>query len=217
MKILSKILDSIYPPVCGICGKMSKEYICPKCNIILKNHANCKIEDYSQNTSYFDEHIYLFQYSGEVRNAVLNYKFKEKSYIYETFVNFLKNNENICNKIKTYDIIIPVPISKKRFRERGYNQSSIFAKKVAKNIQVPYKEYILKKIKDNEAQSTLSQENRKQNVQGVYKITNSQLLVNKNILLVDDIFTTGNTVNECSKILINAGAKKVGIFTIAKD
>ena len=213
-----KIIDLIYPPVCGICGKLSTESLCNKCKMKFQNQAIFGIEDYTNISSYFNEHIYMFKYSGEIRNVILNYKFQEKSYIYKTFVNFLKNNEKICAQIKKYDIIVPIPISKKRFKQRGYNQSDLFAKEISKEFDIKYDgKEILIKIKDNNPQSSLTGEERIKNVQGVYRIKNKQKIYNKKILLVDDIFTTGNTANECAKVLIENSARKVGIFTIAKD
>ena len=83
---------------------------------------------------YFDNHIYLFRYEGIVRKKIIEYKFKEKSYLNETFVNFILKNEKICRFLKSYDIITPVPIHAKRKRKRGYNQSELIAKKIAKDI-----------------------------------------------------------------------------------
>ena len=203
--------------MCGICGKLDKNSLCPKCNLKLKKISMYNIEDYKESSSFFDEHIYFFQYSGEIRNAMLNYKFREKSYIYKTFIQFLKNDEKIWLQIKKYDIIIPVPISKKRLKERGYNQSELIAKEIAKVVRKEICSNILIKKKENKKQSELNQDERIKNVQGVYKVINVQKIKDKTVLLVDDIFTTGNTVNECSKALIQAGAKKIGICTIAKD
>ena len=121
--MLKKVIDMIYPPVCGICGKLDKNSLCNKCKIKLQNYANFQIEDYKQTSSNFDEHIYMFQYSGVVRDMILNYKFNEKSYMCNTFVNFLKNNEKMLVEMKKYDIMMPIPISKKRMMQRGYNQS----------------------------------------------------------------------------------------------
>ena len=216
-------IDIIYPPVCGFCGKISKNRLCKKCEIRYKNQSACKIETYKDTSSYFDEHIYLFQYDGEIRDIIIKYKFEEKSYIYESFVKFLESNEKICNQIAKYDIITPVPISQKRYKERGYNQSDLLAKNIAKSINkmnfenaILYKK-ILEKIKDNKPQSTLNQEERANNVIGVYSLKLEENFIGKKILLVDDIFTTGNTVNECSKKKKKSGAESVGIFTIAKD
>ena len=110
-----------------------------------------------------------------------------------------------------------MPISKKRKFERGYNQSSLFIKEIAKIMKLNYKENILIKIKDNNPQSKLGKEDRIKNVENVYFLKKKEKIINKKVLLVDDIFTTGNTVNECAKILINAKAKEVDILTIAKD
>lgn len=207
----------IYPPVCGFCGKLDKNSLCNKCKIRIQKNAICKIEDYRETTSFFDEHLYLFQYDGEIRNAILNFKFNEQAYIYKTFLEILKNNEKICTQIKKYDIIMPIPISKKRFKQRGYNQSALIARNLAKTLNIDYKENVLVKIKDNKPQSELGQHERSANVKGVYKLKETKKVYQKNILLVDDIYTTGSTANECAKILKENNANIVGIFTLAKD
>ena len=203
--------------MCGICGKLEQKSLCNKCKIKLQKSAICKIEDYKNTSSYFDEHIYLFQYNGEIRDAILKYKFDEKSYIYRTFLEFIKNNEKICVQIKKYDIIIPVPISKKRLNTRGYNQSSLIAKNLAQELNIEYSEKILIKIKDNKPQSEMKQDTRKNNVSGVYKVSNKEKINNKKVLIVDDIFTTGSTVDECAKVLKENNAQSIGVFTLAKD
>ena len=76
---------------------------------------------------------------------------------------------------------------------------------------------VLIKSKNTIAQSKLNKNKRKQNIKGAFKILNSEKIQGKNILLFDDIYTTGSTVNECSKILTRAGAKRIGVLTIAKD
>ena len=183
----------------------------------MNKKAIFEVDNYKDTSSFFDEHLYIFAYEGEIRKIILDYKFNGKSYIYETFVNFLKNNPEMCLNLEKYDIIMPVPISRKRMKTRGYNQSNLFAKKLAQQLKVRYIENVLIKIKDNAPQSTLDQKMRGVNVKGVYKVNNNEKLLNKKILLIDDIFTTGSTLNECSRILKNNGAKNIGVFTIAKD
>ena len=207
----------IYPPVCGFCEKLDKNSLCNKCKIRIQKNAICKIEDYRETTSFFDEHLYLFQYDGEIRNAILNFKFNEQAYIYKTFLEILKNNEKICTQIKKYDIIMPIPISKKRFKQRGYNQSALIARNLAKTLNIDYKENVLVKIKNNKPQSELGQHERSANVKDVYKLKETKKVYKKNILLVDDIYTTGSTANECAKVLKENNANIVGIFTLAKD
>lgn len=114
-----------------------------------------------------------------------------------------------------YDIIGAVPIHKKRMLERGYNQSELIAKEIAKNIQgIEYKK-LLKKTKNNQTQSELKKEERLENVKNVYEIQNKQIIQDKKIILFDDIYTTGSTVNECSKVLKENGAKEVLVLTLA--
>ena len=131
----------------------------------------------------------------------------------------MKKNPKFCVQIKKYDIIIPVPISKKRYKERGYNQSSIIARNIAKRFDLKYIEDVLIKNKDNIPQSLLKKEDREDNVKKIYTLNPKRIdsIKNKKILIVDDIFTTGNTVNECAKVLRKINIKQVGVLTIAKD
>ena len=217
-KIQEKISNLLYPPVCGICGKITPKGICIKCNVELKKQAEVNIlqkEEIEEKN--FEELMYIFKYEGQVRKLILDYKFNEKSYMYKTFVNFLLNDKKIFENIKKYDKIIPVPISKKRYKERGYNQSLLIAREIAKNEKVKLRNNVISKVKNNNTQSKLNKEERAENVKNVYKITNNKEIIDKNILLIDDIFTTGATLNECSKMLKQASAKKVDVLTIAKD
>lgn len=166
---------------------------------------------------YFDEHMYFFKYEGIIRKMILNYKFNDKAFLYKTFANFLLKNEKLFEILKSYDTIVPVPISNKRLRKRGYNQSLLIAKELSKylNIKLNYKS-LIKNVHVIE-QSRLNKEDRAKNIQGVYKLSNKEILKSNNVLLIDDIYTTGSTVNECSRVLKNANVHKVGVLTIAKD
>lgn len=214
--MLSNIINLIYPTVCGICGEISKEDICNKCKVKIRKFQRSKKHIYL--TKNFDTHMYLFDYQGIIRQKILQYKFGEKTYISRCFIETILKDEKICRFLKNYDIIIPVPISNKRKKKRGYNQSELIASKLAKQMKnLKYTSKVLYKKKDTLPQSTLDKEKRIENVKGAYYIKNEQILKNKKVLLIDDIFTTGSTVNECSKILKQAEAKEVGIFTLAKD
>lgn len=218
-QILNFLIDLIYPQMCGICGKIAPKSLCPKCEIELRKKAEYKIIDdgIEIENKYFDELIYIFKYEGQIRKLILDYKFNEKSYIYLTFVNFLLKNEKIFENIKTYDTIIPVPISRKRLKNRGYNQSYLIAKEIAKYTKLELMNNCLIKTKNIIEQSKLNKDEREKNIQGVYELKNRNLIKNKKILLIDDIYTTGSTVNECSKILMQGSPCKIGILVLAKD
>lgn len=208
-------INLIFPNVCGICDKISKEDLCKKCEIELKNIAKIKIDKY--NDKNFKKHLYIFKYEGIIKERLIKFKFREKAYVYKAFVNFLIKNEKVCRFLKSYDIIIPVPIHYNRKVTRGYNQSALIANELAKKLSIKYEEKVLLKKVNNKPQSTKNKEDRVENVIGVYYTQNEEQIYNKKILLLDDIYTTGSTVNECSKILRQAGAKSIGILTIAKD
>lgn len=217
--IQEKVLNLIYPQTCGICGKINHNSLCKKCEIELKKIQDINIISDGEEieNKYFNELMYIFKYEGAIRKLILDYKFNEKSYMYLTFVNFLLKNKKIFENIKNYDTIIPIPISKKRQQERGYNQSFLVAKEISKKTDLKLMNNCLIKTKNIIEQSKLNREDRIKNIQNVYKIKNEQLIKNKKILLVDDIYTTGSTVNECSKMLRQGNPCKIGVLVLARD
>ncbi|MEI3395275.1 MAG: ComF family protein [Clostridia bacterium] len=219
LKIQEKILNLIYPQTCGICGKINENSLCKKCEIKLNKQAENRIikEGTEIEDKYFNELMYIFRYEGQIRKLIIDYKFNDKAYLYKMFVNFLLKNKKIFENIKNYDTIIPVPISKKRKNERGYNQSLLISRNIAEKTNLELMNNCLIKTKNIIEQSKLNKEDRLQNIQGVYDLKNKKLLENRKILLIDDIYTTGSTANECSKTLRAANPDKVGILVLAKD
>ena len=218
--ILEKILDLIYPQVCSICGKPNTKSLCSKCKTKLEKEFKFKTDNYRGDKSKnFIDHNYFFKYENLIRSHILSLKFQEKPYIYKTISYFLKNNQKSFENLKKYDIIIIVPISKKRKKERGYNQSELIAKEISRIIDAKIVPNILYKIKNTVPQSSLNKKQREENAKGAYKARDCQKIRNKKILLVDDIYTTGNTINECAKVLVQKGINRnqIGALTIAKD
>ena len=183
----------------------------------MENQSTFTIYENDDLKNYFNYHIYFFKYEGIIRQAILRYKFREKSYLYKSFTNFFIKNKKFCGFLEKYDIIIPVPISSKRNKERGYNQSTLIARELSKKLNLRLVKNCLYKTKNVIEQSKLSKDEREQNIQGVYSLNNPNLLENKKILLVDDIYTTGSTVNECCKVLLSAKPSEIAVLTIAKD
>ena len=220
------IKSLVFPPVCGICGKLNENYLCGRCNLELQRCAEFQRDSYITEAGFkrkhFDEHIYFFQYQGLIREQLINYKFNDESYKYKaisSFIlkNFILKDLNIFRIFDDYDVIIPVPISKKRLKERGYNQAELISKEISKKLNKILSTKCLYKNKNIIAQSNLNKEEREENIKGVYDIKNMKKLINKKVLLVDDIYTTGSTANECCKVLEEVGAIKIGVMTIAKD
>ena len=208
-------INLIFPNVCGICDKICKGDLCKKCEIKLNNIAKVKIDEYNDRN--FKKHLYIFKYEGIIKERLIKFKFREKAYVYKVFANFLIKNKKVCRFLKSYDIIIPVPIHYNRKVTRGYNQSALIARELAKKLNIKYEDKVLFKNVNNKPQSTKNKEDRVENVIGVYCTKNEEQIYNKKIILLDDIYTTGSTVNECCKILKIAGAKCIDVITIAKD
>lgn len=207
-------INIIYPQLCLLCGKLCKKHLCKQCKTRICKDATFKIETIN---CYFEKHIYIFKYEGEIRNLILSYKFKDKSYLYKLFSEIILKNEKIFGILEKYDIIIPVPIHKKRKKQRGYNQSELIANDLATNIKdLKCENNILIKQKNTLPQSSLNKNQRKNNLKDAYKVINQEKIINKKIILFDDIYTTGSTAKECSKILKASGAKEILVLTISK-
>ena len=207
--------------MCGICGKINKNYLCQECTKSIVKLEKNELTLYNNQENFYNKHMYIFNYEGIIRKSILNYKFNDKAYIYRTFEKIILNNKKICDFINSYDIIIPVPIHNKRKLKRGYNQSELIIKQLLKDEKKieKYKNNILTKTKNNPKQSTLSKIDRASNVINAYKINvkKANILVNKKILIFDDIYTTGNTIKECAKQISQYNPKEIGTLTIAKD
>lgn len=212
------MLELIYPSVCGICEKIDKEYLCEECKEKLKKYCINEIEDCKENKRvYYDYKIKILRYENIVREKIIEYKFNEKTYLYNTMEKIILNDEKICSFLKKYDIIIPVPMYKKRKQSRGYNQTELISKKLAKDLKIESSNKVLRKVIDTKKQSTLTKKERIKNVENAFNVVNSESIENKNVILLDDIFTTGSTLNECSRMLKLAGTKEIAILTIAVD
>lgn len=212
------MLNLIYPPVCGICGKINKKYLCKRCEISLKPYTINKIVSCENNPKiYYNYQIKILKYDGIIRSKIIEYKFKEKAYLYKTLEKIILNEKKIYSFLKKYDIIIPIPLYRKRKWERGYNQTELIAKELAKDLKLTLESKILKKIRDTKKQSTLTKTERTKNVKGAFDLNDIAKLKDKKVILFDDIYTTGSTLNECSKLLRKAEVKEISILTIAVD
>lgn len=160
-----------------------------------------------------------------VRQAVWSLKFRNNQKIAKLFAEIIYDTvaEELANlKLSANfgnSILTPIPLSRKRLRERGYNQAELITRQMAKldqNNFFEYQKYILKKIKDTPPQSrSKNKTERLNNLRGCFKVVNPNLIKNRNIILLDDVVTTGATLAEASQTLRRAGARRIFCVTLA--
>ena len=221
-----KLLNLIYPPKCGFCGEITgtNSFICEDCrNVTKQEYKNrCKycgkesvIKDVCleclNKTIYYERLIFCNEYTNEIRDKIHLYKFFSKKFYYNFF------EELIYDKLFGIDgdIIIPVPISKERFKERGYNQCALIAKKLSRKLKIEYNDEIIIKTVNSEKQSMQNFKKRQESVKNIFQIADNIKVRGKRVILIDDVFATGATVNECSRRLIEAGAKSIIVAVIS--
>ncbi|MFC2064968.1 double zinc ribbon domain-containing protein [Chloroflexota bacterium] len=226
---LWKSIDWIFPPSCVNCGKIGLPIcpdcksqikliappVCSKCGYPLKEPGlcgSCKKVDFQ-----FDLLRSLAEYSGPIRKIILSNKFNKN----------ISNGIELSKLLSPYidklvfildykiDLLIPIPLGEERMIERGYNQVGIFAFPLALKQHVRYSVRALKRIRETKPQVGLSAYDRRINVRNAFR-ANHELVLGKNILLVDDVATTGATLSSASLALREGGAKKVVALTCAR-
>ena len=153
-----------------------------------------------------------------MRKSIHRFKFYGETYMTNTLAEFISYAfEKSGAKADAFDMLLCVPPDKKRYRRRGFDHTEVIGKAVTEKLGIPYVNKVVFKIKSNLPQHTLRARQRAENVRGVYKVAKPDAVKGKNILLIDDVFTTGSTANEVSRILKKAGAKYVLVATVAKS
>jgi ComF family protein len=239
LKHIKSFLELIYPEknICQICDtydeSINDKYICKTCfskleriedpvcricNRSLRHNPDLTIcDECARDARSFEKSKSLFAYSGTVKKIIHDYKYCNKAYYYKLFsyllIEYMKENRYI-----NFDYITAVPLHKIKQRKRGFNQSRLLAKQIEKYFNIEYID-ALKRNNNTEKQSNLSRYARQKNLENVFDIANDKttaLINGADILIIDDIFTTGSTANECSKVLKKHGANRVFVLTLAR-
>jgi competence protein ComFC len=192
-------------------------YICEKCTGKVEYYNNCvnSLNLPREIETYCDGMVCVGKYSDSLKNSLKSFKFSNKPSYYRAFGKLLALKVQNTIQLGQIDMIIPVPLHRSRQKQRGYNQSYLIGECVAKLLCLPLESTILVKSSESKSQSVLSRNERLSNVEGLFKVVNADTIYNKNILIIDDIVTTGSTVNQCSKALKQAGASSVIAGVIA--
>lgn len=243
-KIANMLLDIIYPVRCVVCSEIYRNNngeikICEKCInkitfITIEYCKKCGRElsqkfyqsNYTDSNSevcenckgrnfYFTKNIACFTYKEEIRTSLFKIKYRGSPDYCKTYGILMYERLKQSLSYDNFDIIIAVPLHKKKYRDRGFNQAFLLAKKISELCNIPIIDNCLVRIRNTSAQKDLSPEQRIINIQGSMAIKDISKIIYKKILLVDDIYTTGITLNECSKVLIENGAAEVTCITMS--
>lgn len=219
------ILRLFFPPRCICCDMLlelnTPKELCRECRqslpVLSRNRFSNPVGDSIGNV------FSAFDYDQRIRTAIHNMKFKDSpgnaavliELSFPILKGFLVYEQPLFNTYSKYDIILPVPIHIKRKRERGYNQSELLAKNLAKRMNAPVNNKILVKIRNTPPQSSLGRGERLTNLKKAFQVKHKNLISGCTVLLVDDVMTTGSTIEHCGKVLTEAGALQVDAFVVA--
>ena len=226
IKGLWSALDWIYPPACAGCGSPGYPLcldcenkilhiagnVCPICGA--PNHKkNTICEDCREYKPAFDAARSLAIYGGVVRECIHSLKYKNNRTLGKYFAELML--PLVRREAWPIDMVVPVPLSKERLKVRGYNQAAAVAHPLALFLELPYQPLCLEQVRDTRSQVGLSAEERRINVVDAFKAI-PELVIQKDILLIDDVKTTGATLSACANALKKAGSGKVFCSTIAR-
>ena len=212
MKLVHIIADLLFPPKCVLCQKLLEKDetdLCKQCRV---EAPECPI--LPAKFSFLDSWTAIWYYEDPARSSILRYKFSNARHYAACYGRLLamKLQERFP---EGFDCITWVPVSRLRRFRRGYDQVELLAKAVGKELGIkPLR--LLKKIRHNPPQSGISgQAERRANVLGAYRLTDTDTVAGKRILLLDDVITTGSTAGECARVLLTGGASQVHFGAVA--
>ena len=229
--------DLVYPPHCYSCQKYltaaerprllchacyqsipwNKRPACPKCSRYLgpmPQDAVCS--SCRQQHLYFDFAWSVCLYEDPIRHLIHQFKFHNQTQLRKPLSQLMIDHiEHYELDMAQFDIVVPIPLHPTKYRERGYNQAQLLAQLIAQKYDKMMLVSLLKRVRHTPSQITLSRKNRFTNVEGSFRINTRLNINNKNIVIIDDLLTTGATASEAARCLKTHGAKRVGLLTLS--
>ena len=238
-EVVSGLADVLLPPTCPTCGAVLTDPaqgafcagcfgtlyrvvppLCPCCGLPFPMSAEAShfCEDCIVSPPPFSVARALGRYEGSLLDAIHLFKYHQKVAVGEALGRMMAQAAYDTLSLGTYSLVIPVPLHPKRLRERGFNQSLILAREVARQHAIPLDFLTLRRRVHTEAQVRLAGKERTMNVRGAFAVAvkDRDTVNRRRILLIDDVYTTGSTVMECSKVLMRSGAREVAVLTLAR-
>ena len=232
----ASLLDLIYPPHCALCEERlateERGGVCLRCfSQIPKNSPpfcpSCG-RQYAGSKSAprcgmcegkhfpFDRLWFVAPYEGALREMLHALKYGGRRPLANSLAQLLLTFAKKEFHPFAFEDVLPVPLERRKERERGFNQSALLAKALAEALTIPFSSGNLIRVRATVPQASLPREKRFENVRGAFRVRNPSLYAGKSLLLVDDIVTTGATLSACGEALRTAGAKEISIVALAR-
>ncbi|MDY6838656.1 MAG: ComF family protein [Thermodesulfobacteriota bacterium] len=199
-------IAEIASPLCSTCGlpfvsREGEDHTCSECLVERK---------------YFRRARAFGVYEGSLMEAIHRFKYTKKTSLSRPLSALTK--ETFCQfwGPEAIDLLIPVPLHIRRLRERGFNQAYLMIRRWAKLEEIPCDAFAMLRTRWTEPQTSLSRKERKKNMRRAFAVRNPESIRGRRVLLIDDVYTTGSTANECARVLAEAGAELVDVLTLAR-
>jgi ComF family protein len=199
-------LDIVREPYCPVCGipyfaETSPPHLCGDC---------------LSDMHHFDRARATGLYRGLIREILHRFKYGGQTFLVRPLADMLTAPGKELAWQHKIDLIVPVPLHSRRLRQRGFNQASLLARRLGSALRISVDYSSLKRTRWTDPQTGLSRRQRAANVKGAFSLKSTEKLKGKGILLLDDVLTTGETVNQCTRVLKNGGASEVVVLTVAR-
>lgn len=232
--MLDATLSLVFPAECEICGSSTLPSpamsVCEKCRSEIKlipapHCASCgrtvtngteRCGRCFREVHHFDRAYACAFYEGNMKKLLHIYKFGGRKYLKHFFSETMARFADQHLDRSSFHSVVAVPMARGKENERGFNQSKKISAKIAEKFGVPDDSGKLLRVKPNATQHFLTKQARKRNVEGAFRVNPEGFFRPKNVLLIDDILTTGQTASECAKVLKNAGAASVTVLACAR-
>jgi len=221
----SDFFNLLYPDLCVVCGDnllKNEHHICLKClHEIPKTNYHLTVDNpiekrfWGKVPIYRGTAFFFFQKGSPFQKLLHALKYKDLKQIGEILGKYAAADLLESPDFDSIDVIIPVPLHPKKYIKRGYNQSEWIGKGISKVLEKPQDITTLIRVRENTTQTKKSVFERYENTEGIFQISNKESLIGKHVLLVDDVLTTGSTLEACVKALLSIEGVKVSIFTLA--
>jgi ComF family protein len=236
-ELLNNVGDIIFPPQCLACGEIldppARHIFCSLCREKIRfiTGSLCPICGMPFEDSPAPSHICgsciearphynqaraAVSFETIIMDAIHKFKYGRSMSLGNALGSFMADFAFPDFDLTEYSLLMPVPLHVKKLRQRGFNQSLLLARALGKKHNLPVNFSLLKRSKFTLSQTGLHKNEREKNIKGAFIVTDKEKIVGEKIILIDDVYTTGATINECAKTLVKAGAEKVAALTLAR-